>query len=93
MRTIYIDFSQIGDDEDFYNQLREKAALPDEFGDNMDALYDVITGFWELPLRLEFVNMSVNQLEFFDEHISNLEAIEEECEDFYFSYFLEQYED
>jgi len=43
-KTIYIDFVDLGDYEDFYAQLKTKLTLPDYFGDNLDALYDVISG-------------------------------------------------
>lgn len=90
---IYIDFLEIGDYEDFYAQLKEKLPLPEHFGDNLDALFDVITGELEMPLHLEFVNMSVEQLEIFEDLLTTLEDAEDEVEDFSFSYFLEQYED
>lgn len=90
---IYIDFTDIGDDEDFYTQLKEKLPLPDYFGDNLNALYDVITGDLEMPLHIEFVNMSVEQLELFEDLLTTLEDAEDETEGFTFSYFLEQYED
>ena len=90
---IYIDFLEIGDYEDFYAQLKEKLTLPEHFGDNLDALFDVITGELEMPLHLEFVNMSVEQLEIFEDLLTTLEDAEDEVEDFTFSYFLEQYED
>lgn len=90
---IYIDFSNIGDDEDFYKALKEKITLPDYFGDNLDALYDIITGDWPMPLHIEFVNMSVNQLETFEDLLTTLEDAEENCEGFTFSYYLEQYEE
>ncbi|WP_292008164.1 barstar family protein [Chryseobacterium sp.] len=93
MKTVYIDFVDIGDYEDFYTQLREKVSLPEHFGDNLDALYDVITGGIELPFHLEFVNMSVDQLEIFEDLLTTLEDAEEEAEGFTFSYYLEQYED
>ncbi|ANF51645.1 barnase inhibitor [Chryseobacterium glaciei] len=93
MKTIYIDFTDIGDDEDFYAQLKEKITLPDHFGDNLDALSDVITGELEMPLHIEFVNMTVDQLESFEDMLTTLEEIEEELEGFTFSYYLEQYED
>ncbi len=41
MNTTYIDFTDIGDYEDFYAQLKEKIKLPDHFGDNLDALSDI----------------------------------------------------
>ncbi len=90
---VYIDFLEIGDYEDFYAQLKEKLPLPEHFGDNLDALFDVITGELEMPLHLEFVNMSVEQLEIFEDLLTTLEDTEEEVEDFTFTYFLEQYED
>lgn len=93
MKTIYIDFTDIGDYEDFYAQLKEKIALPDYFGDNLDALSDVITGGLEMPLDLEFVNMTVDQLEIFEDLLTTLEDAEDEREDFSFTYYLEQYED
>lgn len=93
MSTIYIDFTDIGDDEDFYAQLKEKLPLPEYFGNNLDALSDVITGGLEMPLHLEFVNMTVDQLEIFEDLLTTLEDAEDETEDFTFTYFLEQYED
>jgi ribonuclease inhibitor len=93
MKTIYIDFTDIGDYEDFYAQLKEKLPLPEHFGENLDALYDVLTGDLEMPLHLEFVNMTVDQLEIFEDLLTTLENAEEELEDFTFTYFLEQYDD
>lgn len=90
---IYIDFLEIGDYEDFYTQLKEKLTLPEYFGNNLDALYDVITGELEMPLHIEFVNMSVEQLEIFEDLLTTLEDAEDEVEDFSFSFYLEQYED
>ena len=46
-----------------------------------------------MPLHLEFVNMTVDQLEIFEDLLTTLEDAEEEVEDFTFSYYLEQYED
>lgn len=93
MKTTYIDFAEIGDYEDFYTQLKEKVKLPEYFGDNLDALADVITGDLEMPFHLEFVNMSVDQLENFEDLLNMLEDLEEESEGFSFAYYLEQYED
>jgi ribonuclease inhibitor len=93
MKTIYIDFTDLGDYEDFYTQLKEKLTLPDHFGDNLDALYDVISGELEMPLHIEFVNMSVDQLEIFEDLLTTLEDAEDNVEDFTFTYYLEQYGD
>ena len=93
MREIYIDFVNIGDYEDFYEQLKSKLELPDYFGGNLDALFDVISGQLEMRLHIEFVNMNVDQLETFEDLLTTLEDAEDEVEGFTFSYYLEQYED
>lgn len=93
MNTTYIDFADLGDYEDFYAQLKEKLELPAHFGDNLDALSDVISGELKMPLHLEFVNMSVDQLEIFEDLLTTLEDVEDDVEDFSFAYYLEQYDD
>lgn len=93
MKEVYIDFTEIGDFEDFYTQLKSKLELPEYFGDNLDALWDSLTGFVELPLHIEFVNMSVDQLETFEDLLTTLEEAEDELDEFSFAYYLEQYED
>ena len=77
----------------FYAQLKEKLALPEHLEDNLDALLMLITGELEMPLHLEFVNMSVEQLEIFEDLLTTLEDAEDEVQDFTFAYYLEQYED
>ena len=93
MNTVFIDFTDIGDYDDFYAQLKEKLTLPEFFGDNLDALYDSLTGFVKLPLHIEFVNMSVDQLEIFEDLLVTLEDADDELDDFTFTYYLEQYVD
>ena len=92
-KAVYIDFVEIGDYEDFYEVLKSKLELPDHFGDNLDALNDVISGDLEMPLHIEFVNLNVDQLEIFEDLLETLEDLEEEVEGFSFSYYLEQFED
>lgn len=93
MKEVYIDFINIGDYEDFYTELKSKIKLPEYFGDNLDALSDVISGGLEMPVHIEFVNMSVDQLELFEDLLTTLEDLEDEVEGFTFTYYLEQYED
>lgn len=90
---IEIDFLAIGDYEDFYTQIKEKITLPENFGDHLDDLSDAISGALAMPMHFEFVNLSVDQLEIFEDVLSLLEDLEEEIDGFSFSYYLEQYED
>ena len=93
MKNIEIDFTNIGDYEEFYAELKSKIELPVYFGDNLDALADIISGELEMPLEIEFVNMSVDQLETFEELLETLEDVEYEVDEFSFSYYLEQFEE
>ncbi|MDY6026364.1 barstar family protein [Bergeyella zoohelcum] len=92
MKTVQIDFSEIGSEEDFYSALKKEVSLPEYFGDNLDALWDVLTAHIELPMRLELIELSVDQLEIFEDLIDTLEQADEETEGFEFRYYLEQYE-
>lgn len=42
MRELTLDGSRIHSREDFYHSLGEQLELPDYFGDNLDALHDVL---------------------------------------------------
>lgn len=92
MKSIPIDFTDIADMEDFYVALKENLILPEYFGGNLDALFDYITGEAEMPLEIEFQNLSVAQLEEFEDLINTLEDAEEEQENFSFRYYLEQFD-
>jgi ribonuclease inhibitor len=87
--AIRIDFSQINSYEDFYGQLRQKVGLlPEYFGNNLDALFDVITGYLPLPLYFELINIADQQIKQFDKLISTLEDAEIETDgDFMFFMF------
>lgn len=41
--------------EDFYELIRTKMSLPQWFGKNADALWDMLTGFVETPFEIKFV--------------------------------------
>lgn len=92
-KEVYIDFSSIGTYDDFYKTLKEKLPLPEYFGENLDALFDSISGDLPLPLHLELVNLSVDQLEVFEDLLTTLDDLEEEVEGFSYAFYLEQYED
>ena len=90
--NLYIDFVNIGDEEDFFHQLKTKLNLSENLEDTIDMLTAYLSKNVEL-LHVEFVNMSVEQLDIFDELLMFLEDLEEKYDNFTFAYFLEQYED
>lgn len=89
MTTAIINFEKIGSFDDFYKILAQELRLPDYFGENLDALWDLLTGDLSLPAHIQFTNMALNQLEPFDKLISLFEdAAAELGDDFVFEYFL-----
>lgn len=89
MNTATFNFEKIGSINDFYLMAQKVLNLPGYFGNNLDALWDSITGEVALPLHVRFTNMKLNQLEQFDSVISLFEeAADELGDDFSFEYFL-----
>lgn len=86
--TVQIDFSKIQNMEAFYDELQNQINLPDYFGRNLDALYDMVSGELELPLNIHFINMNLDQLETFDSLIQTMCDLQEELEEFGFRYAI-----
>ena len=55
MKTIIIDFSQCKYPLDLHNEIREKLELPEWYGNNLDALWDMLTGFIETPFSITVI--------------------------------------
>lgn len=84
MKRLHIDLNQIGSYADFYGLLRQELSLPDYFGNNLDALYDVISGQVQLPLEIEFTNGNAFKKRAFSKLIRTLQALDEHVHDFHF---------
>ncbi|MCB9202028.1 MAG: barstar family protein [Flavobacteriales bacterium] len=90
MKKITIDFYDIVSIEGFYEKLQEELSLTNDFGRNLDALYDILTGEIELPLEIDFINLSLEQLEDYEDLIAVFEDAEIDLDsDFTFRYFME----
>ncbi|MBQ5911190.1 MAG: barstar family protein [Clostridia bacterium] len=61
MKHITIDFSLCKHPIDLHNELKEKLHLPEWYGNNLDALWDMITGFLETPSDITVVFKPKNQ--------------------------------
>lgn len=89
MKQVKFDFERIGTVDDFYVVAARELGLPEHFGKNLDALWDSLTGDIALPVSIQFVNLSMAQLETFEKLISLFEeAAEELGDDFIFEYYL-----
>jgi len=89
---VTFDFDQISDYDEFYSMLKLKFDLPEWFGDNLDALYDFISGDLKLPCHLKLINLNLEQIEDFEDLFEILEDAENEINGFSFSYYMEQFD-
>ena len=55
MKIIVIDFSKCKYPMDLHNEIRKKLELPEWYGNNLDALWDMITGFIETPVSITVI--------------------------------------
>lgn len=73
---VTFDFSTIESMDDFYYQFVETFELPEYFGNNLDAVWDVITsGEIPLPITIEFIDLPMT-----DEY-DDLVALFQQAED------------
>ena len=49
MKKYIFDRNEFNWSEEFYKLIKDKFNLPDLFGENSDALWDMLTGFIETP--------------------------------------------
>lgn len=55
MKNIVIDFSACKYPLDLQTEIKEKLELPEWYGNNLDALWDMLTGFIETPINITVV--------------------------------------
>ena len=90
MQTINIDFRRIGSINDFYKILGNQITLPEYFGNNLDALWDVLSTEMVTPLIIQFEHLSLQQLEKFEDLITLFEDASIEMNDtIQFEYFID----
>lgn len=91
MKEFVFDFDRIGTEQDFYKIAAQQLHLPEYFGNNLDALWDVLTGGIDLPVNIRFTNLTLGQLETFDRIIQVFEDAQNELgDDFSFEYYLKK---
>lgn len=93
-RQVEIDFSHIHTWKRLYKVLRQNLDLPEHFGNNLDALWDSLTGYIELPVKIQFDNLSPFHMKKFEKLISVFEDAETELDgELTFSYSTNNLED
>ncbi len=55
MKQVIIDFSNCRYSMDLHNEIRTKLELPDWYGNNLNALWDALTGIIETPIDITVI--------------------------------------
>ena len=79
-KPIVFDFDKILSMKSFYKACKEQLQLPDYFGNNLDALWDCITGFIDLPVAVSFINITPYHLEKFEKQVALFRDAEKELD-------------
>lgn len=64
---IIIDGERIKTTDDFHLEIKEKLEFPDYYGENLDALWDCLTGSIDLPVTLVWDNADLSKENLGDE--------------------------
>lgn len=78
MAKVAFDFDHIPDLSAFYRAFSQNFALSEDFGANLDALWDVVTGEIALPVEIEFIHFSRRHKRRFGAIVLLFEEAEEE---------------
>ncbi|MCC2116707.1 barstar family protein [Bacillus halotolerans] len=61
MKKIVVDGKDFENKEGLHDALKDKLDFPDYYGKNLDALWDCLTGWIELPLTLAWRNFELSK--------------------------------
>ena len=61
MKNITVNFSLCKNQLDLHKELKEKLNFPEWYGNNLDALWDMLTGFIETPANITVVWKPINE--------------------------------
>ncbi len=84
---ITLDFTGCATLRDVYGEMRRKMAWQDFYGENLDALWDILTGMpykgddFTILLPKQFENIPYGQNQFFTEYVDKICSILQEAQD------------
>ncbi|CAM3677629.1 hypothetical protein BS639_11500 [Rouxiella silvae] len=80
MKKVVFDFNHIPDLAAFYADFARQFTLNEQFGANLDALWDEVTGGIALPVEIDFINLNAGRKRRFGALVLLFEEAEEELE-------------
>jgi ribonuclease inhibitor len=87
--TIILEGSKIANKQDFHQQLKVILELPDYYGGNLDALWDCLTAWVNMPMTLVWEDFAQSKAvlgDYFDKCVSFFQKSMEEINGFIIKY-------
>ncbi len=85
MKKVFINGIEISSQDSLHEILKVELELPDYYGKNLDALYDCLTGWVDLPLIIEWNKYSESKRylgDYADKVLATLKDVEDELDNF-----------
>ena len=73
--------------EEFYDVIQKKMNLPDWFGKNPDALWDMLTGYIELPCEITLIGFDKEENPYNQKVLGYILKVFQDAENDYSKYF------
>lgn len=86
MHTIQLNGNVIKDRQQLHDFLKIELQLPDDYGNNLDALWDCLTGWVQLPLTIQWIDLEASRRhlgEYADQLLELLREAEQETDGFH----------
>ncbi|MEC1552869.1 barstar family protein [Bacillus haynesii] len=77
MKQVILYGEKITSVSDLHKELKEQLELPDYYGENLDALWDCLTGWVDMPLLIEWKNVEKSRIYLGDQAESYLQLFRE----------------
>nr|WP_245247278.1 MULTISPECIES: barstar family protein [unclassified Paenibacillus] len=81
-----LDGNLIQERSQLHDFLKQELQLPDSYGSNLDALWDCLTGWIQLPLTIQWIGLEASRRhlgEYADQLLELLSEAEQEIDGFY----------
>ncbi|MBT2770868.1 barstar family protein [Halomonas sp. ISL-60] len=91
MKTVIINGKKIHGKEELHDVLQEQLGLDNDYGRNLDALWDCLTGFIPMPLTIQWLDFDTTREslgEYAERLLELMREAEEELEEFTFELIL-----
>jgi ribonuclease inhibitor len=86
---VIIDSKEFSNVDELHLVLKEKLQLPDYYGKNLDALWDCLTGWIDLPITIEWIGYESSKQkigEYAEKLLHTFQEAEQEIDGFRFNF-------